>query len=96
LNYLNSLYLDLNEVNNEISIHCNEKKKIALLQIKSISAINNKIIPFFTEYPILGIKSLDFEDFKKVAELVKNKEYLKVDGLNQIMEIVNSMNLDRN
>jgi hypothetical protein len=53
------------------------------------------VIPFFTEYPILGIKSLDFEDFKKVAELVKNKEHLKIDGFNKIMKIIDRMNLDR-
>jgi len=93
--YFNSLYLNSNEVNKEISVYCNESKNIALLQIKSTLDINKKVIPFFTEYPILGIKSLDFEDFKKVAELVKNKEHLKIDGLNKIMKIVDRMNLDR-
>ena len=34
------------------------------------------IIPFFEKYPILGQKSLDFEDFKKVAKLVKIKNHL--------------------
>jgi hypothetical protein len=76
-------------------MYCNESKNIALLQIKSTSDINKKVIPFFTEYPILGIKSLDFEDFKKVAELVKNKEHLKIDGFNKIMKIIDRMNLDR-
>ena len=93
--YFNNLYLSSNEINKENSIHCNESKNIALLQIKSISDINKKVIPFFTKYPILGIKSLDFEDFKKIAELVKNKEHLKIDGLNKIMKIVDRMNLDR-
>ena len=93
--YFSSLYLDSNEAYKEISVHCNESKNTALLQIKSISDINKKVIPFFTEYPILGIKSLDFEDFKIVAELVKNKEHLKIDGLSKIMKIVDKMNLDR-
>ena len=93
--YFNSLYLNSNEMNKESTVYCNENKNIALLQIKSTSNINKKVIPFFTEYPILGIKSLDFEDFKKVAELVKNKEHLKIDGLNKIMKIVDRMNLDR-
>jgi LAGLIDADG DNA endonuclease family protein len=93
--YFSSLYLNSNEINKESSIHCNESKNTALLQIKSTSDINKKVIPFFTEYPILGMKSLDFEDFKKVAELVKNKEHLKNDGLNKIMKIVDKMNLDR-
>ena len=65
------------------------------MQIKGITEINNVIIPFFTKYPILGIKSKDFEDFKLVAELVNNKEHLKIEGLTKIMEIVKGMNLDR-
>ena len=93
--YFSSLYLNSNEVNKESSVYCNKSKNIALLQIKNTSDINRKVIPFFTEYPILGMKSLDFEDFKKVAELVKNKEHLKIDGLNKITKIVDGMNLDR-
>ena len=41
--YLNSLYF--NEVNKEINIHCNENNNTALLQIKTNSAIENKVIP---------------------------------------------------
>lgn len=92
-NYFCDLYIKSNKVN---SVHCNEKSNIALLQIKSTSDINNKIIPFFTEYPILGIKALDFAEFKQVADLVKNKQHLNLEGLNLIVKIVNSMNLDRN
>jgi len=68
----------------------------SLLQIKNNSDIINKIIPFFDQYPILGIKSLDFADFKKVAELVKNKEHLTDSGFSEIIKIVQQMNLDRN
>lgn len=93
--YFSSLYLNSNEVNKESSVHCNKSQNITLLQIKNTSDINKKVIPFFTEYPILGMKSLDFKDFKKVAELVKNKEHLKIDGLNKIMKIVDRMNLNR-
>jgi hypothetical protein len=35
---------------------------------------NKKIIPFFEKYPIEGVKSLDFEDFKKVCKLIENKK----------------------
>ena len=92
-NYLNSLYF--NQDNKEISIHCNEKNNTALLQIKSNSDIENKVIPFFEKYPILGVKSSDFEDFKLVAELVKNKEHLNIEGLNKIVKISEGMNLGR-
>jgi len=43
------------------------------IQITKISDIVNTIIPFFQKYPIVGIKSLDFADFKQVADMVKKK-----------------------
>ena len=95
-NYFNNLNLvNSNEINKEISVHCNESNNTSLLQIKNNYDIENKIIPFFNEYPILGVKKLDFEDFKKVAELVKNKEHLNAEGLNKIIKIAKGMNLDR-
>lgn len=49
--------------------------------------IKNKIIPFFQKYPILGIKSKDFKNFCRVAELMENKFHLTEEGLNQIYTI---------
>jgi len=91
----NSLSLDGINSREEIYIHSSESKNTSLLQIKNNSDIENKIIPFFNEYPILGVKSLDYEDFKKVAELVQNKEHLKAEGLKRIREIAEGMNLSR-
>lgn len=55
----NSISLDGINSREEISIHSSESKNTALLQIKNNSDIENKIIPFFNEFPILGVKSLD-------------------------------------
>jgi len=90
---LNTLYF--NSDNKELSVHCNEKNNTALLQIKNNSYIEDKVLPFFTKYPVLGVKQTDFEDFKRVAELVKNKEHLNVEGLNKIVKITEGMNLRR-
>ncbi len=54
-----------NNILNGKYIYNYEKKEYILLQIKNYSDIVNKIIPFFNKYPILGVKSLDFADFKK-------------------------------
>ena len=67
----------------------------SLLQIKKFSDIELKIIPFFEKYPILGVKSLDFLDFKKIAIHVKSKNHLTIEGLNEIKKIVEGMNLRR-
>jgi len=66
------------------------------LQITKFSDITNIIIPFFNLYPILGVKSLDFEDFKKVCEIIKTKEHLISPSVfNQILQIKSGMNLNR-
>jgi len=46
-------------------IYDSATRETSLLQIKNNSDIINKIIPFFDQYPILGVKSLDFSDLKK-------------------------------
>ena len=50
------------------------------------------IIPFFTKYPLAGIKSLDFLDFKKVAELIKNKKHKTMESYKEIVKINSTMN----
>lgn len=62
------------------------------LQVMNIKDIQDIIIPFFEKYRIQGKKSLDFLDFKKVAELIKNKEHLTVEGFDKILEIKAKMN----
>ena len=95
-------YFNLLEVSKQSAVESNSKyiydstkRETSLLQIKNNFDILNKIIPFFNKYPILGVKSLDFADFKKVAELVKNKEHLNKSGLSEIIKIVEQMNLNR-
>nr|ATI20342.1 LAGLIDADG endonuclease [Juglanconis sp.] len=81
--------------NKVMTVQCSESNNTCLLQIKNNSDIENKIIPFFKEFPILGVKALDFVDWCKVAELVKNKEHLNMEGLNKIMKIAEGINLNR-
>lgn len=94
-NLPNLIEYNLLNSSKDISVHCSDSNNTALLQIKNSFDIDNKVIPFFTQYPILGVKSLDFEDFKTVAGLVKNKAHLETEGLNTIIKIVEGMNLDR-
>ena len=78
-----------------LHIYEGKSQQSAVLQIRSYSQIVSKVIPFFNEYPIIGVKSLDFADFKKVAELVKDKEHLTKSGFKKILNIVEGMNLRR-
>ena len=54
--------------------------------------ITDKIIPFFKKYPIRGVKALDFADWCKAAELIKNKKHLTAEGLDEIRHIKEGMN----
>nr|ATI20339.1 LAGLIDADG endonuclease [Juglanconis sp.] len=45
--------------------------------ISKFGYLNNKIIPIFNQYPMLGTKQADFLDFCKIAKLVENKEHLR-------------------
>ena len=65
-------------------------------KVTKLDDIQNKIIPFFKKYSILGVKALDFADFCKVAELIKEKKHLTKEGLEQIRKIKVGMNKGRN
>ena len=60
--------------------------------VRDYSSIKNIINLFFVKYPIEGVKSQDFKDFCKVAEMMYNKEHLTFQGLNQIRIIKAGMN----
>ena len=63
--------------------------------VTKFSDITQKIIPFFTKYPIVGVKALDFSDFSRVAELMQEKKHLTQPGLDQILNIKEGMNTGR-
>ena len=65
------------------------------IEVQKLSDINDKIIPFFNKYTILGVKSLDFADFSKVADLMKDKSHLNQKGLDKIRKIKARMNRGR-
>jgi LAGLIDADG endonuclease len=64
-------------------------------RVEKFSDIENKIIPFFNKYKIQGVKYLDYIDFCKTAELLKNKTHITKKGLEQIRAIKIGMNKGR-
>ena len=63
--------------------------------VTKLSDINEKIIPFFKKYPLIGSKNRDFIDFCKAAELIKNKAHFTSEGLDEIIKIKAQMNTGR-
>lgn len=64
-------------------------------RISKTKDLNDKVIPFFEEYKILGVKSQDYDDFKQVARLISNGDHLTVEGLEKIRKIKANMNTGR-
>ena len=53
------------------------------------------ILPFFYKYPIFGVKTQDFEDWAKVAEIIRTKVHLTKEGIDEIRQIKVGMNKGR-
>ena len=64
-------------------------------RVTKFSDIENKIIPFFKKFQIYGVKALEFADWCKVAEMMKQKKHLTAEGLEQIRKIKTGMNKGR-
>jgi len=52
-----------------------------VFKITKFSELDEKIIPLFKDYPILGAKSKDFHDWLQVFYLMKKKAHLTKEGL---------------
>lgn len=72
----------------------NGKYAVSLTIIKT-SDIINIIIPFFKEYPLVGVKLLDYQDWCEISQIIKDGGHLTVEGLNKIKDIKFRMNTGR-
>jgi len=71
-------------------------KSWACYVVTAFPDILNKIVPFFDQYPMQGVKQKNFDDFNRVVSLVKSKEHLSKLGLEKIKQIKIGMNKRRN
>jgi len=60
--------------------------------VQKFPDIQEKIIPFFREYGLIGAKKTDFLAFCLAAELIKGKKHLTQEGFDKIMKIKAKMN----
>ncbi len=65
------------------------------LTIRKFTDLDTKIIPFFSKYPIIGDKLLNFQNFIEASKLINNKEHLSIDGIAKLVAIKNGMNTKR-
>jgi hypothetical protein len=63
--------------------------------VSKFDDINNKIIPFFAKFSLIGVKNSNYKDFCKVANLLVQKAHLTQEGLDKIIEMKSGMNKGR-
>jgi LAGLIDADG DNA endonuclease family protein len=77
------------------TLYKNQQKNSVDYKVTKINDLIEKIIPFFEKYKLLGIKTHDFEDFKKIALLIKNGDHLTNEGFYIISGLKSGMNKKR-
>lgn len=77
------------------NFYIRQGKDFLSFRCTKFSDIENRIIPFFQEYNILGVKAKDFSDWCCVAQIMKNKGHLSREGLDLILELKAGMNKRR-
>ena len=87
------LMKDIAEFFNCGSVYLNRETYV--YRVVSLSNILDKIIPFYQKYSIQGVKAKDFDDFVKVAELMKENKHLTPEGVEEIKLIKSGMNCFR-
>jgi hypothetical protein len=71
------------------------RKPAIYLVITKISEINQIVIPFFNQYPICGIKHLDYLDWCQIANLIQSGAHLTNKGLKEIRRFKDGINRGR-
>lgn len=64
-------------------------------RMRGFNDLEQHLFPLLDEYPLVTQKRLDAEAFRKVHALMKDKQHLTVNGLEEIRAIKSSMNRGR-
>lgn len=55
-----------------------KKDGVHVFMVRNLNEINQKILPFFIEYPLVGTKSYEFEKFTQLASLILSKKHIGI------------------
>jgi LAGLIDADG endonuclease len=64
-------------------------------QITAIADLQQALIPFLEEHPLLTSKFLNYLDFKTAVDLVSNKKHLTLEGIELLRILAKGMNTGR-
>jgi len=70
----------------------NHRQDMARFGVRRLAHLSDRIIPFFEEHPLLTVKRDDFLRFATVVGLMQQGVHLRMEGLELIAGIAESMN----
>ena len=74
------------------TIRPDSSDKTLKYEVRSINDLWSKIIPHFDQYPLLSQKKVSFQLFRKICEIMKNRQHKAEDIIIQCMEYAEQMN----
>ena len=78
------------------NVHIDNRGEDALkFNVTKLDDIIFKIIPHFDSYPLLTSKNLDYQDFRRIAYMMKDGLHLNEEGMTNIITIKENMNSKR-
>lgn len=86
------LLLDIECFFNCGAIRHSKKDGCFRYEVRSLSNLNEKIIPHFDDFPLLGPKREDFKLFKEICGLMKSNKDKNAQNLKHIIELAFLMN----
>lgn len=76
-------------------LEASSSKPVVNFIVYKFSDNYEKILPFFQKHIIFGVKSEDFKDWCKAAEIIKAKQHITEEGLNKIISLKSGINSKR-
>jgi len=70
-------------------------KEVVRIRVENFKLISEQILPFFINNPLQSSKLLDFIDFCKACDLIKEKAHLTEEGIANLKLIKSGMNTGR-
>ena len=78
----------------------NKPNNVSVVAFRNVKVLNNNIVPFFLNYPLVGSKSYEFEKWIKLVDIYYNKKHLRKnvyskEYISEFAKIVKDLNIKR-
>jgi LAGLIDADG endonuclease len=57
----------------------NKPNNVSVVAFRNVKVLNDIIVPFFIKYPLVGLKSYEFEKWVKLVNIYYNKNHIRKD-----------------